>query len=294
MNDNKITFDDLKSQRNSSGNSIFDNVVRAGFEQIEQFEYQKKVEDLHTIHIETDLPSGQIEFSVLSEIMSGIQDMVSEAFGFKYDKTSKSNVASLALVRVKPGSFIIKFTSKENAISLDGNQEKLELGEIDEVDNIVGMLMNGVNKLQSFDDGKKFVSEFGGTTTKRTIRWLNKLQTSGTEFEYYKNRSNPIAFQRERMQRTSEILKKISPDKQVQVIKVEGILVGINNKLSKLWIELPNRNTIVVVVKDKRLSEKSFTTNRTYELLTTRIIEGENDEKISYFVESIDGITEVR
>lgn len=297
MNENRITLNYLKKQRNISGNLLFDDVVQAGLKQIVQFESRKKIEEkieaFHTIHIETDLPSGQIEFSVLSEIMSGIQEMVSGAFDFAYNKDEKSNIASLALVAVEPGSFIIKFTSKENAVGLYDNQEKLELGEIDEVDNMVGKLMNGVNELRSVDDGKEFASEFGGTATKKTVRLLNKLHSYGTEFEYFKNPSNPIQFKLERMQEVTEILKKIIPDKQVQAIPIKGFLVGINNKSNKIWVELPNKTTIVVNVKDKRLSEKSFTTNRSYELQATRIIEDGNDKKISYFVESVDDIAEM-
>lgn len=270
------TYKDLESEYKETGNPLFDKIIKNQLSQVSLFEKRKKNSLLQKLHIYTDLPSGQISFSVLSSVTGGFQNILTGAInhycgGSNDGKVSKviKEQSQLSLIDVAPGSFIVKF-APTNEFDIDDSQKSLfdNYSSKINVSDTLDRLVDDISSLsKSQDNIEKFQKNFGRRTFLNTNKWIKKLNEDQVELDFINKDSKVIKFHREEITSLEKNISNYTSNKTSNSFTtfIPGFLVQVNIDTGVLVLKSGNGlKQYKIKINDDSLRKLNITTNKRY------------------------------
>lgn len=278
----KIYFDDLpKVDDIHFDNPEYEDIITMGLMQIKNNELEKQRYGSAEIHISSKLPSGMIDFATIGAITTGVQKVLNSAvkhianvFGDPNASKKISDENELAIVDVKPGSFIIKFKPTSELIKNDVVSKQIKLGGLSESNTLerLDKLMVDLYSSTGQESGVEFKKRYGSSASKAAVKWLKELNQRETDFNYSGvNADEPKHFSSRRMKNIYTILDTPESDYNMQQVKVVGPLTAFNKKYKYIRIQdLTSDKEIKINVLDNSLKTAELLTNKNYKISVTK------------------------
>lgn len=278
----KIYFEDLPKENDIHfDNAEYKDIVTLGLMQIKRNELEKQIASSAEIHIMSKLPSGMIDFATIGAITTGVQKVLNSAVKhianvFGDSKASKkiSDENELAIVDVKPGSFVIKFKPTSELVKSDIVSKQIKLGGLSESNTLERLdeLMIDLYSSTAQESGVKFKRKYGFSASNAAVKWLRELNQRETDFNYSGiDDDEPKHFSSRRMKNIYTILNEPEVDYHLQKVEIVGQLTAFNKKYKYIRIQdLTADKEIRINVLDDSLKTAELLTNKNYKVSVTK------------------------
>lgn len=275
-----------------NSNSRYEKAINLMMSDIQEFERRKGKKDSPQIRIVNDFSSGVIDVDTLTTVIHGLQRTFNGAYnairgnGSNIGRIPKRVMkeSQLVVTGFSKGSFIIEFNSIEN-ITESRNEELLEI-DFNEIE-LLNDLLDNINHAVDYTNVSNFVESFGVRTFNYTREWFKDLSLKNVEIEY-KNPKYEIDtyFDKPRIKHIADTLSKIDIKESVEIINMNGKLVGVNQNSSYIDFLINDRNEVKVKIKDDSLEHLKLTTNEYYSLDINKIEVNDSIGKSSIIYEA--------